>query len=261
MSEAMMMSHVDPVPMPGIRRIGVGDIRSALAAGWQDFLAIPTQLIFLGLLYPVIGFVAARAARGDMLPLAFPLFAGLSLMGPLLAVGMYELSRRREAGLPVSWRDAFGVLRSPAILGIATLGVVLFITCGLWLGVARSIYTSSMGPAAPVSIGAFADALMQTAAGHRLILTGNAAGLLFAAFVVTISVFSFPMMLDRGCSPVLAVQTSIRAVLANPVTMVLWGMMVGALLVLGSLPLFVGLAVAMPVLGHATWHLYRRTVE
>ena len=243
-----------------VRRIGVSDLKEALAAGIDDFKAIPTQLVFLGLLYPVIGLGAARAASGDLLPLLFPLVAGLSLMGPVMAIGLYEISRRREAGLPVSWLNAFDVFKSPAILGIATLGGFLMLVFMLWVFCAREIYDATMGAAIPDSMGSFVNSVLHTSQGHRLILLGNAVGFVFAVFVLAISVVSFPMLLDRECSPGAAVQTSVRAVLRNPAMMALWGLVVAALLVLGSLPVFVGLAVAMPILGHATWHLYRRTV-
>lgn len=257
------MAHALATPIqadrPDIRRIGFDDIRAALAAGYADFLAIPTQLVFLGLLYPVIGFVAARAATGDALPLLFPLVAGLSLMGPVLAVGMYELSRRREAGLAVSWLDAFDVFRSPAIVPIAVMGALLFAVFVLWIDAARAIFQSTVG-APPGGIGAFVDQVLHTAGGHRLILLGNLVGFAFALFVLAVSVVSLPMLLDRNCGLATAVQTSIRAVTRNPVPMAAWGVIVAALLALGSIPVFIGLAVVMPVLGHATWHLYRRLV-
>ncbi len=249
------------VDLPIVRRIGVADIRAALAAGVDDFLAIPTQLVFLCILYPIVGFAAARAVVGtDLLPLLFPLVAGISLLGPVLAVGVYELSRRREQGLPVSWLNAFDILRSPALLGIAAVGVVLLAVFTAWIGAAKLVYLATVGPAAPASPGAFAAALLDTPAGWHLMLLGNLVGLVFAVITLMLTVVSVPMLLDRGGSPVLAMQTSVRAVLANPAAMALWGLAVAATLLLGCLPLFIGLAVAMPVLGHATWHLYRRVI-
>lgn len=245
---------------PQVRRIGAADLRAALRAGYDDFLTIPTQLVFLCLLYPVIGFVAARMATADLLPLLFPLIAGLSLMGPVMAVGLYELSRRREAGQPVSWLHAFDVLRSPAIVGIVVLGLLLLVLFGVWIAAARTIYLATIGPVAPDGLGALVDMLMHSAGGTKLLLLGNFVGLLFAIVVLATSVVSFPMMLDRHCNPAIAVATSIRVVLRNPLTMATWGVIVAVLLALGCIPFFVGLAVVMPILGHATWHLYRRAV-
>ncbi len=246
--------------VPEVRTIGAHDLVGCLRDGLEDFRAIPTQLVFLGLLYPLIGLVAARATTGDLLPLLFPLAAGLTLMGPLLAVGTYEISRRREQGEAVSWLDAFAVLRSPALPGIIALGVVLLAIFTAWLVAARLIYTGTIGGQVPTGVGALLDMVTHTPGGTKLIIIGNLVGLAFAVLVLAISAVSFPMLLDRRCSPALAVQTSLRAVTRNPSTMALWGLVVAAGLMLGSLPFFVGLAVVMPILGHATWHLYRRLV-
>ena len=246
---------------PSVRHIGVADVRAALAAGWADFLAIPTQLVFLCVLYPIVGLVAARAAVGtDLMPLLFPLVAGIALLGPVLAVGVYELSRRREAGEPVSWLNAFDVLRSPAIFPIAAMGVFLLVIFSAWVGTARLIYAATLGDS-PASAGAFVNSVLSTGAGWEMMIIGNLVGAAFAVVVLMLTVVSVPMMLDRNVSPIEAVQTSLRAVMLNPGPMALWGVIVGATLLAGSIPLFIGLAIAMPVLGHATWHLYRRLVD
>jgi len=245
-----------------IRRIGVSDIGDALRLGWRDFLAAPTQLLFLGLLYPVIGFIAARAtAGGDLLPLFYPLLAGLSIMGPVAALGIYEISRRRERGWAVSWLDAFSVLRSPAILSIVALGLMLLVIFGLWVFAAQWIYDATLGAVArPSSVEEFTNLVFNTPEGWRLILIGNAVGFLFAVAVLALTVVSFPLLLDRDVGPGVAVRTSLRAVAANPVPMAAWGLTVAVLLLAGSLPIFIGLAVVMPLLGHGTWHLYRKVV-
>lgn len=248
-------------PRPAIRHIGFEDLRASLAEGWTDFLAIPTQLVFLCILYPVIGLIAAQMAQGDnLLPLAFPLFAGFALVGPVLATGLYELSKRREQGLPVSWLNAFDVLRNPAVWSVAMLGAVLFALLAAWLGAARAIYALTIGGVAPSDIGGFISHVQSSPHFWQLLVIGNAVGFVFALVVLTLGVVSFPLMLDRNTDPATAVATSIQAVRSNPVVMLAWGFIVAAVLVLGCLPLFVGLAVAMPVLGHATWHLYRRVV-
>ncbi len=247
--------------LPLVRRIGPADVWQALRAGWADFIVIPTQLVFLSILYPIVGLVAARAATDEsVLPLLFPLLAGLSLLGPVLAVGIYELSRRRKAGLPVMWLNAFGVLRSPSLLGIAAIGMMLLAIFIAWMVAAKLILLATLGTDAFASVDAFRQAVLGTSAGWRLIVVGNLVGLAFAVLVLTLTVVSVPMLLDRAISPVVAVQTSIRVVRTNPVAMGLWGLIVAGSLLLGCLPLFIGLAIAMPVLGHATWHLYRRVV-
>ena len=252
----------DNAPMADVpvRRIGVADLRAALSAGIADFQAIPTHLLFLGIIYPVFGLVAARAVVGnDLVPLLFPLVAGISLLGPVLAVGVYELSRRREAGLPLSWLNAFDVLRSPAIGSIATLGVVLLAIFTAWIGVAKLIFDRTM-VSAPTAPDDFIAAVFQTPLGWQLTLVGNLVGLLFAVLVLMLTIVSVPMMLDRNVGIAVAVRTSVRAVLANPAVLALWGVIVAVALLLGCIPFFFGLAVVMPVLGHATWHLYRRLI-
>lgn len=250
--------HTDPI----VRRIGVTDLRDALAKGYDDFMAIPTQLVFLGIIYPLIGLLAARATSGgNLLPLFFPLVAGLSLMGPVAAIGIYELSRRREQGLEVSWLNAFDVLRSRSIGSIAALGLLMGMIFVAWVFAAQAVYRMTMGDAPPASIGDFVHRIFTTPEGWNLIVMGNAVGFLFAVLVLTLTVVSFPLLLDRDVGARVAVRTSIRAVLANPVTMALWGLIVAVLLFIGCLPIFIGLAVVMPLLGHATWHLYRKVVE
>lgn len=247
---------------PNVRRIGTADLIDALAKGLGDFKAMPTHIVFLCVIYPVVTLIFARIYAGyEVLPLVFPLLAGYTLIGPLVATGMYELSRRREAGLDISRGHAFAVLRSPSIGSIATLGVVLMAIYFAWLGAAWAIYELNFGSAAPASIEEFARQVFTTPAGWTLIIGGTCAGFLFAVVVLTLSVVSFPMLLDQDVGVMTAMQTSIRAVLANPVTMAIWGLIVTVALLIGSLPLFVGLSVVMPVLGHATWHLYRKVVE
>lgn len=247
---------------PVIRRISVGDLRDALAKGIDDFYAMPTHAMFLCLVYPVVGFVLARLAFGySVLPLLYPLASGFALVGPVAALGLYEMSRRREAGLGTSAANALDVLESSSVGAIAALGFLLLVVFMIWVAVANAIYIANFGYSPPASIKAFLYDVLTTRAGWTLIIVGNGVGLLFAIVVLTIGVVSFPLLLDRDVGAAVAVLTSIRAVARNPATMIVWGLIVGALLVIGSLPLFFGLTVVMPVLGHATWHLYRKVVE
>lgn len=255
------MNHDRSVSMPEIRHITVPDLMEALSLGVQDFLAAPTQLFFLGLIYPLVGGVAAAAAaRADLFPLLYPALAGISIMGPIAALGMYEVSRQREMGVSVTWRNALDVRHSPALGSMVWLGVLLLALFILWLAVAEQIYMATLASRPHATIVEFIASLLGTAEGWRMIVIGNIVGLGFAALVLTLTVVSFPMMLHRRVGIIDAVATSFRAVWHNPITMAVWGVIVAGLLLLGSLPLFVGLALVMPVLGHATWHLYRRTV-
>lgn len=247
---------------PKIRTIALADLRGILARGLDDFAARPTHIVFLGLIYPILGFILARMTFGyDVLPLLFPLVSGFALVGPMAAVGLYELSRRRELGFDFGWTHAFDVFRSPSIGSIAALGAFLLAIFVAWMFAAQGIYRLTFGDAVPASLASFAMDVVTTRAGWTLIVVGIGVGFLFAVLVLTISVVSFPLLLDRNVGPTMAAVTSVRAVVANPGPMTVWGLIVAAGLFVGTLPLFVGLAVVVPVLGHATWHLYRKVVE
>jgi len=246
---------------PAIRRIGIADIWDALAKGFEDFAAFRDDVVLICVIYPIVGLMLARLAFGyDMLPLVFPMASGFALIGPFAGVLLYEMSRRREQGLSVSWGDGFGVVHSPAFGAILALGLMLMALFLLWLGAAWAIYTLTLGPEPPSSIMGFARDVLTTERGWALIVIGVGTGFLFAVLSLSISVVSFPMLIDREVRLATAVRTSVAAVMANPAGMALWGLVVAVGLVLGSLPIFLGLIVVMPVLGHATWHLYRKVV-
>src|SRR5580692_1650567 len=235
-----------------VRRIGVSDLRHALTNGLADFASNRTDVIFLCVIYPLVGLVLARLASGyGVVPLLFPLASGFALVGPLAAVGLNEMSRRREQGDAVRWVDAFGVLRAPSIGSIALLGLLLVGIFLLWLVAAQVIYVATLGPDAPGSVAAFARDVLGTKAGWALIVIGVGVGFLFAVLVLAISAVSFPLLLDRNVGIDTAVWTSARVVAMNPAVMAVWGAIVVALLVLGSLPALIGLVVVLPVLGHS----------
>jgi len=248
-------------PLPAVRRIELADLGDVLARGLGDFGAYRTDVMFLCIMYPLAGLVLAWLAFDyDMLPLIFPLASGFALIGPVAAVGLYEISRRREQGVDITWADAFGVVRAPAFGAVVVLGLLLLAIFLLWLAAAYAIYLVTLGPEPPASIGSFVRDVFTTSAGWALIVVGVAVGFLFALLVLTISVVSFPLLLDRNVGLYTAVATSVRAVVANPVPMAAWGLLVAGGLVLGSIPVFLGLVIVMPVLGHATWHLYRKVM-
>src|SRR6185295_3660749 len=174
------------------------DLIDALAKGLNDFSAMPSHALFLCIIYPVIGLALAAATLGfAILPLLFPMAAGFALIGPFAAIGLYELSRRREAGLPVDATNALDVVHSPSIGAIVALGCVLTAIFLVWVAVANSIYVAYFGYARPASITEFFHEVLFTQAGWNLIVVGNLVGFLFAAVVLTISVVSFPLLIDR----------------------------------------------------------------
>lgn len=256
-----LRSPTRDAPLPAVRRIDLADLKDVLARGISDFAAYRTDVMFLCIIYPVAGLLLAWLAFGyDLLPLVFPLAWGFALIGPVAAVGLYEISRRREQGVDITWADAFGVVRAPAFGAILVLGLMLLAIFLLWLAAAQVIYLVTLGPEPPASLGAFVRDVFTTRAGWALIAVGLGIGCLFAVLVLTISVVSFPLLLDRDVGLYAAVATSMRAVAMNPGPMAVWGLIVAGALAIGSLPLLLGLIVVMPVLGHATWHLYRKVV-
>ena len=245
-----------------IRKIGLPDLNEALRLGWEDFKAVPSHAIILCVIYPVLGLVLFRMVLGySVLPLLFPLAAGFTLIGPFAALGLYELSRRRQRGEEAAAWDAVHVLRAPSFGAMLELGILLLVLFVTWIAAADAIYIATFGHAPAASIPDFATRVLMTPQGWSLIIVGCGVGFLFAVVALCVSVVSFPLMLDRHATAIDAIRTSLQAVRKNPIAMAAWGLIVAVLLVIGSLPFFVGLAIVLPVLGHATWHLYRKVVE
>jgi uncharacterized membrane protein len=247
---------------PVIRKMGMSDAFAALAEGFDDFREMPTHLVFLAIFYVGAGVaLTALTSLEGAWQLAFPLAAGFALVGPFLAIGLYELSRRRELGMKVGLADALVVANSPALPSLACLGLALVAIFAAWIAAAEGLYVWLYGPDAPASISAFLGDVFTTQRGWLLIGLGGGIGFLFAALVLCLTIVAFPLMLDRDVGLVPAVAASLRLAWTNPVAVATWGAIVAVLLVLGALPLFIGLAVVMPVLGHGTWRFYRRAIQ
>ncbi|MET3901323.1 putative membrane protein [Devosia sp. UYZn731] len=247
---------------PTINKIHTADLIDSLRLGMADFWEKPSHMVLLALIYPAVAIVLTVWASGYYTwPLLYPLLGGFALIGPFAAIGLYEISRRREQGLDTSWQHAFRVLRSPAIGSIFAVGVLLFVVFTLWLTAAQALYENLFGAAPPMTIDVMVQQILSTPQGWTLIIVGNLIGLAFAIVTLCTTVVAFPLMLDRDVGAAAAVETSFRAVIKNPLPMALWGLIVAVGLVLGSIPLFVGLAVVIPIFGHATWHLYRKLIE
>lgn len=247
-----------------VRKIGLPDLRAALAQGWEDFLAKRGDLVFIGFIYPIVVLAACiYAYHASAVPLIVPLLSGSVLFGPVVACGFYELARRREAGLDARWRHFFDVFRGPAARSIAALTSLVALLFLFWMEAAGEVYSATLRriyPDAAQTIASFLRLCFSTSEGWRMMIIGGLVGLVFALATLAIGFVSFPMLVDRRVSWRTAMVTSLRVAWTNPVTTIIWGLIVVALLMLGALPAFVGLAVVLPVLGYATWHIYKRAV-
>jgi uncharacterized membrane protein len=259
-SHGMINAHGE-YGRPVVQKVGTADIIDALKLGLEDFSAKPSHYVFLCLMYPIAGiFLAYWSAGANLVPLLYPLMSGFALLGPIAALGLYEISRRREQGLDGSWYHALEVRHSPAMPSIVAVSVMLLALFIVWLMVAQRLYSATFGEAAPASISSFVSDVFTTPEGWSLILWGNLAGFVFAVIVLATTVVTFPLLLDRHVRTSVAINASIRATFANPGPVALWGLIVAALLVVGTIPFFVGLAIFLPILGHSTWHFYRKLI-
>lgn len=255
------IGSADTHSLPTVHTLTLGDLKACLRAGYQDFLETRADAVFIVLIYPIAGLLMfGISLNKDMVPLLAPLIAGFALIGPVAAVGLYEISRKREQGGEVHWLDAFGVFRSPSFGAILALGFYLVMLLLVWLMVAQSVYVQTLGPEPPASLGTFLTEVFTTSAGWGMIIFGTAIGFVFALIALALSVVSFPLLLDRKVGVPVAVVTSVQVLRHNPRVILTWGAIVAGLLVVGAIPMLLGLIVVMPILGHATWHLYRRAV-
>lgn len=239
--------------------LGRGDFGRALAAGWRDFAAHPVYGLFFGAVYVLGGLLAwyALVTKGAMVWL-IPLAAGFPLIAPFTAIGLYELSRRREAGLPVNWKAVLGALRGRGDDQLLLMGGFIFVGFTFWIILAHgifAIFAAELGPKGE------SLAMLQTGQGLAMLGFGSAVGAPVAFAFYSITLFSLPMLVDREVDLLTAIITSLRAIQANRAVLVGWAVFIAAALFIAMITAFLGLLVVLPVLGHATWHLYRRTVS
>lgn len=253
---ASVSGKVDPV----VRRITPADIADALTQGIRDFQAHPMIGLSFGLIYVLggIAIVLCVTAFG-MVYLAYPLAAGFALLGPFVATGLYEVSRRREAGLPVSYGAVWSAIASRGEIGWMAFVTLFFFV--IWMYQVRLLIALLLGLNASFgSLREFLTAVLTTNEGLLFLALGNLDGAALSVILFSLTVVSFPLLLEREVDFVTAMVTSVRAVVMSPVPMIGWAFLIVLLMIVSSLPYFLGLLVTLPVLGHTTWHLYRRIV-
>lgn len=252
----------DAETTPKIQKLSMDDIRAALSLGWQDVLKFRSDVLALVVIYPLIGFALAFLAfEQALLPMLFPMAAGFALLGPVASIGMYEISRQNEENASASWGSALSALRGRVVGPVMTLGFFMLGWFMLWMAAAFAIYSVTLGPAMPTSTMGFISDVFTTSAGWSMIMAGMAVGAFFAVVVLLVSAIGFPMLIDRPVGLPVAVVTSASVVRQNLMPMIGWGVTVAVLLALASIPVFLGLILVLPWLGHATWHLYRMAVS
>lgn len=250
-----------PRPDPVVRSISFSDIADAFAAGLRDLRAAPLYGLTFGLLYAVGGILTLLTASALNMPyFTYPLASGFVLIGPLVAIGLYEVSRMRERGEQISWNGILSAIRQQAGKEIGWMCfVVLFITT-MWLYQVRLLLALFLRNETMTTMAEFFTVVTTTPQGWLFLGVGHVIGAVLSTILFSLTVVSFPILLDRNIDFITAMITSVRAVVRNPVPMLCWAAAIVAILVVSSLPMFMGLIVTLPVLGHTTWHLYRKLV-
>ncbi len=245
---------------PGVRRVTINDLVEAMGAGIRDLRAAPQYGLFFGALYAVAGWLLIVLVWYLGLPyLAYPLALGFALIAPFAAVGFYAVSDQLEKGETLSWASVFGGVWEAAHRDLRWMALVTGFALIIWMDIAAFLVFGFVGfeGFGPDVL----ETLFTTANGLVFLVIGNLAGALIAFSVFAISAVSFPMLYDRDIDFVTAMVTSVRLVIANPLPMLVWCVVIGVLMGISILSAFVGLILLLPVIGHATWHLYRRAVE
>jgi uncharacterized membrane protein len=247
---------IDPV----VRRISAADIAESLAQGLRDFQALPLYGLAFGALYTAGGILIVLSLTAfGMVYLTYPLAAGFALIGPFVAIGLYEVSRRREAGEPVSFAAIWSTVKSRGEIGWMAFVTLFFFV--IWMYQVRLLIALLLGLNASFSsLREFVTMVLTTNEGLLFLAIGNLDGAVLSLILFSLTVVSFPLLLDRDVDFVTAMVTSVRAVVTSPLPMIGWAAVIVMLLIVSVIPYFLGLLVTLPVLGHATWHLYRRIV-
>jgi uncharacterized membrane protein len=245
---------------PQIARLKRDDLVECLLQGWRDFAAAPQYGLFFGGLYALGGIAIVALFFAVHMPyVGYPLTMGFALIVPFAAAGTYEVSRCLERGEPLSWDKVFGAVWARSGKDLGWMALVTVFALIIWVDFAIFLFLMFYGLHVPTPQELFVE-ILSTSRGITFAIVGNIVGAVVAIMVFSITVVSFPILVDRDIDFVTAMITSVRCVLTNPVQMIAWAGLIGLLLIISLLAGFLGLFVALPVLGHASWHLYRRLV-
>jgi len=249
-------------PDPVVRKITKDDVVEALAAGLRDFKAAPVYGLSIGAFFAIGGIlVISTAAALGMSYLSYPLAAGFVLMGPFAAVGLYEISRRLQNGETVNWSGIFSTIWAQKGRELSWMAfVVLFIQI-MWMYQVRLLLALFLGFQSFASFAEFINTIVGTPEGLMFLAVGHAVGAILSLILFSLTVVSFPLLMEQDRDFITAMITSVKAVATSPGPMIGWALVVTITLVVSIIPGFIGLVVTLPILGHATWHLYKKCVE
>jgi len=243
--------------LPEIQDISPADIGRAIRAGFRDFLAAPAFGLFFSAVYVAGGVVLYLVfGAGGQEWWLIPFVLGFPLLAPFAAIGLYEVSRRIEAGAPLAWGDVLGVVFAQKDRQLPSMAMVILLMFMFWVFVAHATFALFMGVASLTNI-TTSPVVLFSGNGPVMLLVGSAIGAGFALALFSFTVVGLPLLLEREVDFITAIITSVSAVMQNPITLGLWGGVIAAVLFVGMVPLFLGLFIALPVLGHASWHIYR----
>jgi len=251
-----------PAKMPVIRKVAVNDITAALKEGIADFIACPLYGLFFGSIYTIGGLaILAMLTTFDMSWMIIPIAIAFPFIGPFVAVGLYEVSRRRAAGVPLKFSEILSVIIAQKERQFGLMAFAIMCIFWIWIFQVRLLLAVFLGFQSFPSVAAFIKVVTTTPEGIGFITLGTAIGAVLAFVLFCTTVIAIPLLLDRDIDVISAIITSFKTVLQNPMVMIGWGITVAALAILALLPYFLGILIVLPILGHATWHLFERVIE
>jgi uncharacterized membrane protein len=248
-------------PMPKVKALTFKELEKALSRGLADFIEKPQFGLAIGLACALFGIAIVACIRWLDIPwMIYPFAIGFPLVGPFLAVGLYEVSRRLAAGEPVTWNAILSRMWIQRGRELSWMAFVMLFLIWVWVYQVRLLMALFLGMKSFSTIDSFIKVLLTTTEGWLFLGIGHLVGAVLALVVYSLTVISIPLLMEKELDIVTAMITSVKVVLASPLIMICWGIAVTLLVIVASLPLFLGLVIVLPVLGHTTWHIYKKSV-